>query len=681
MPPNQSFGRYVVTRRLGRGGMAEVYEANDPLLNRPVAIKVIYAHLASQDGFDQRFRREAQLVASLRHPHIVQLYDFGIENEQPFMVMEYLNGGTLHDLLLQWRSRGAIMPLDETARLLTKLGSALDYAHERDAIHRDIKSSNIMFTAEGEPVLTDFGIAKILSEVAHLSATGSVMGSPAYMAPEQAMGQPVDARSDLYALGIVLYEMVSGRVPFQADSPTAVMMQHISQPPPPPRQFNPQLPPAAEAVIQKALAKDPAARFNRVSELAAAFQAAVTSSEITLVNALFVRDPAATMVSGEPTAHAATAAPTASRSTPPSQTPAPLPASPPAGRAARGWLLPALAALALIAAVSVFLLLRAGQVSEMGMPTVDLSLVRFSDGAALSDQATATLNGVPAPAPGTQYEVWLLRGDERRQSMGIIPITDGQGTLSFADPNSGILLADFDAVAVTIESAPDNNPMPGATVLWQGQLPAQALMHIGHVLVAREDTPDSIGYAVGLRVQAELLQEAGAAQMAALQAQDLQQVRQIAEGIIGLIEGSAGEHAGDLNGDGVVSNLGDGFGLLPNSTHVGYIQGTLEHASLAGSTPDSTDAIRQHVQHVQVAIQNVSEWVVSLRALSLQIAQTTDLGAVNAAVREAATLTKRILDGQDINGNESVDPIPNEGGVITAYLHAQFMADIILTKP
>ena len=113
MPPNQSFGRYLVTRRLGRGGMAEVYAANDPLLNRQVAIKVIYAHLASQEGFDQRFRREAQLVASLRHPHIVQLYDFGIENEQPFMVMEYLNGGTLQDRLAQWRSRGAVMPLAE----------------------------------------------------------------------------------------------------------------------------------------------------------------------------------------------------------------------------------------------------------------------------------------------------------------------------------------------------------------------------------------------------------------------------------------------------------------------------------------------------------------------------------------------------------------------------------------
>ena len=192
---------------------------------------------------------------------------------------------------------------------------------------------------------------------------------------------------------------------------------------------------------------------------------------------------------------------------------------------------------------------------------------------------------------------------------------------------------------------------------------------------------DSIGYVVGLRGQAELLQEATAAQLAALQAQSLEQVKQAAEGIINLIEGDGGEHAGDLDGDGVVYNPGDGFGLLPSAAHVGYIQGTQEHAGLAGSTPDSTDAIRQHVGHVQISLQNVSNWVINLRDLTLQIAQATDLAAVNATVREAATLTNRILDGQDINGDERVDPIPNEGGAVTAYLHAQFMADIILTKP
>lgn len=676
MPPNQSFGRYLVTRRLGRGGMAEVYSANDPLLNRPVAIKVIYAHLASQEGFDQRFRREAQLVASLRHPHIVQLYDFGIENEQPFMVMEYLNGGTLQDRLAQWRSRGAIMPLAETSRLLTKLASALDYAHERDAIHRDIKSSNIMFTAEGEPVLTDFGIAKILSDAAQLSATGSVMGSPAYMAPEQAAGQPVDARSDLYALGIVLYEMVCGRVPFQGDSPTAVMMQHLTQPPPPPSQFNPQLPAAAEAVIQKALAKDPAARFSRVSEMAAAFQAAVASSETTLVNDMATLDPAATLVSGEPTARPAAVTPTASRTAPAGQAPAPIPA-----RVPPSWLAPTLAAVALIVIVGAFLALRGRQGGGMAMPTGDLSLVRFSDGASLSDQADATLTGLPTPAAGTQVEVWLLRGDERRQSLGVVTFNNGQGTVKFAEPNSGILVADFDAAAVTLEPAPDNNPLPSATVLLQGALPPQALMHIGHLLVAREDTPDNIGYVVGLRGQAERLQETATAQLAALQAQNLQQVKQAAEGIINLIEGNGGEHAGDLDGDGVVYNPGDGFGLFPNGTHVGYIQGTLEHAALAAGTPDATSNIKLHAAHVQIAAHNVSEWVTSLRDLSLKIAQASNLNDVNAQIRQAASLAKRILDGQDINGNEQIEPIANEGGAQVAYLHAQFMADIILTKP
>lgn len=676
MPPSQSFGRYVVTRRLGRGGMAEVYEANDPLLNRQVAIKVIYAHLASQEGFDQRFRREAQLVASLRHPHIVQLYDFGIENEQPFMVMEYLNGGTLHDRLAQHSQRNP-MPLSEAATLLTKLASALDYAHERDAIHRDIKSSNIMFTAEGEPVLTDFGIAKILSDAAQLSATGSVMGSPAYMAPEQAAGEPVDARSDLYALGVVLYEMVCGRVPFQGDSPTAVMMQHITQPPPPPSQFNPQLPPAAEAVIQKALAKDPAARFSKVSDMARAFQAAVSGGETTLVNATLVSDPAATLAAAEPTARAATA----SKAAPASQPPAAPAAGAAVARSSRGWLLPALAAVALIVVIGVFLALRGGQGNGMVMADENLSSVRFSDGAALSDQALVTLKNVTPPGSGKQYEVWLLRGDEKRQSMGIVTITDGQGSLNFNEPANGILLADFDSAVVTIEPAPDNNPLPEAAVLLRGQLPPQALMHIGHLLVAREDTPNNIGYAVGLRAQAELLQIASVAALDALQAGDLQQVKQSAEAIIALIEGSNGKDVGDLNGDGAVSNPGDGFGLLPNGNNVGYIQGTLEHAGLAAGAPDATSNVKLHAAHVQIAARNVSEWVSSLRDLTLKIAQASDVNAAAADVRAAAALAKRILEGQDINGNEQVEPIPNEGGAQLAYLHAQFMADIILTKP
>jgi serine/threonine protein kinase len=270
----QTFGKYIVTRRLGRGGMAEVYCARHPTLDREVAIKVIHPHLASEAGFTDRFCREAKLVASLRHPHVVQLYDFDVVNDQPFMVMEYLEGGTLKARLMQNHARGTTMPLDQVARYLNAIASALDYAHAHGAVHRDIKPANILFTAPGEPVLSDFGIAKIMGESLQFSTSSAIIGTPAYMSPEQAASKPVDVRSDLYSLGIVLYEMVTGHVPFEGDSPTAVMLQHLTTPPPPPRQFNPNIPEPVQAVILKALAKNPDSRFQSGGELARAFDAA-----------------------------------------------------------------------------------------------------------------------------------------------------------------------------------------------------------------------------------------------------------------------------------------------------------------------------------------------------------------------------------------------------------------------
>ena len=196
-----TFGKYVATELLGSGGMAEVYVGIHPELGRKVAIKVILPQFASESNFEARFRREAHLVASLRHAHIVQLYDYDVVDGRHFMVMEYLEGGTLKDYLRILRRESARMPLPEIANLLDALGAALDYAHGRGAIHRDIKPANILFTPEREPVLTDFGIAKLLEDSVQLTATGGVVGSPFYMPPEQATGGEVDARSDQYASG------------------------------------------------------------------------------------------------------------------------------------------------------------------------------------------------------------------------------------------------------------------------------------------------------------------------------------------------------------------------------------------------------------------------------------------------------------------------------------------------
>ncbi|OQA42232.1 MAG: Serine/threonine-protein kinase PknH [Chloroflexi bacterium ADurb.Bin325] len=265
----ETLGEYAIVRLLGRGDMAEVYEGYDRKLERSVAVKVILPSASSEPGFEERFRREIRFVAGLRHPHIVQVYDFGVADGSLYMVMEYLPGGNLEERLANLRSRQQTLPLAEAARILDALADALDYAHGHGAIHRAIKPSNIVFTAEDGPVLVDFDRARLLN------AAGQPVGSPSYMAPEQALGADMDGRADQYALAAVLYEMLTGRPPFQGNSPAALLMQHVNTPPPPPRSLNPQIPEGAQAALLKALAKQPDQRYASVRELAAAFRRAL----------------------------------------------------------------------------------------------------------------------------------------------------------------------------------------------------------------------------------------------------------------------------------------------------------------------------------------------------------------------------------------------------------------------
>ncbi|MCP4164390.1 MAG: serine/threonine protein kinase [Chloroflexi bacterium] len=273
MPP--TIGKYEVRRLLGRGGMAEVYESVHPELGRRVAIKVMLPHLAETAGFEARFCREAQVVASLRHPHIVQLYDFDIVDGRAFMVMEYLDGGTLSGRLQDARLKEDPLSLGEIARLLDPLGAALEYAHKQGIVHRDIKPGNILFTADDQPVLSDFGIARLLADTAQLTASGGIIGSPSYLSPEQAMGQPVSARSDIYSLGVVVYEMATGRVPFAGETPSTVLFKHVQEAPQSPASVYANVPETVADVILIALAKDPALRFDRASEFARSFRSAL----------------------------------------------------------------------------------------------------------------------------------------------------------------------------------------------------------------------------------------------------------------------------------------------------------------------------------------------------------------------------------------------------------------------
>jgi serine/threonine-protein kinase len=256
--------RYEIEREVAQGGMAEVYLARDQLLNRPVALKALFPEYAREPSFVERFRREAQAAANLNHPNIVAIYDWGQESGTYFIVMEYVEGRSLRDLI---RSEAPLDP-HQAAEIAAETAAGLAFAHRNGVVHRDVKPGNVLLTRSGSVKVTDFGIARA-GTTDGLTQTGSVMGTATYFSPEQAQGLPVDGRSDVYSLGIVLYEMVTGVAPFNGDTPVAVAYKHVREEPVPPSQRNPDVPPDLEQIILTALAKDPDHRYQTADDLQA----------------------------------------------------------------------------------------------------------------------------------------------------------------------------------------------------------------------------------------------------------------------------------------------------------------------------------------------------------------------------------------------------------------------------
>jgi eukaryotic-like serine/threonine-protein kinase len=267
-------GNYEFQALLGSGGMASVYRAFDHNLRRPVAIKVLSDAAASLPGFADRFRQEARLIASLRHPNIVQVYDFGEQDGLSYMVQELLPGPTLDQRLRELVARGERLARDEVLAIVRQLAAALDAAHAAGIIHRDVKPANALWNAHSALALTDFGIAKNTIAPSSHTQIGMVVGTPDYISPEQAQAQTLTPASDIYSLGVVVYELLSGQVPFDAPTPLGVVMSHIQNPPPSLRAARPDLPPNVDLVVQQALAKDPDARFRSAGVLAAALERA-----------------------------------------------------------------------------------------------------------------------------------------------------------------------------------------------------------------------------------------------------------------------------------------------------------------------------------------------------------------------------------------------------------------------
>ncbi len=271
----KTIGKYEIIEKLGRGGMAEVYKGYQKNLDRYVAIKLMHSFLISEQDFLKRFQQEARAMAALNHPNIVGVYDFDQYKEDTYyLVMEFVDGGTLKDKLETLTKNKERLPLETSIRIVREVADALAYAHRRNMVHRDIKPANIMLDKEsGRALLTDFGIVKLVGgQTMGYTATGALIGTPAYMSPEQALGQSGDERADIYSLGVLLFQMMTGQLPYEADTPLAVVMKHVNSPTPLPVTFNPEIPDALQAIIVKAMAKIPDDRYATAAELAAALR-------------------------------------------------------------------------------------------------------------------------------------------------------------------------------------------------------------------------------------------------------------------------------------------------------------------------------------------------------------------------------------------------------------------------
>jgi len=272
-----TLGNYKILAPLGQGGMARVYKAHQENLDREVAVKVLPPWFAADRNFVERFNLEARLVARLSHPNIVTVHDANEYHGHLYIVMQLVDGGTLKQRLDQLQALGKTMEMAEARRIFTQLASALSYAHENGIIHRDVKPVNVLLDRSGRPILSDFGIAKVLAGTKALTRQGAGVGTPEYMSPEQCQGGPVDARADIYALGVMLFEALTGRLPFLGDNYPALAHSHIYELPPNPNAINPTIDPAIAQVISTALMKNPLQRYQRASDMAEALERAIQS--------------------------------------------------------------------------------------------------------------------------------------------------------------------------------------------------------------------------------------------------------------------------------------------------------------------------------------------------------------------------------------------------------------------
>jgi serine/threonine protein kinase len=677
----KTLGKVEIKDLVARGGMAEVYTGNSESFGQ-VAVKVMRGLLDRDSDQLARFQREAEVIEDLRHPNIVQMFEYDIVDESPYLVMEYIPGPSLAAYLKSLHDNKQRIPIGMVAQILKSIASALDYAHSKGIVHRDIKPANVLLRSRAgtiqlnkplpedvEPVLTDFGLVRLLDSTMHTTA-GSVSGTPTYMSPEQARGEKVDKRTDIYSLGIMLYEMLAGTVPFQADTTFGMLMKHINEPPPTINGLSTEL----QSILDRTLAKDPALRYENAGDLADEFIALFNGQTIspgTIHIAQLAREAAE--ASKQPT-------------------------MPQPERRSRRWLrISVEAALVIILAVVIR--------QFMGSPTTSVALtpapvdpnipvgrLRFDDFNYFLDNGTLTLNTVNKPEDGLHLEVWL-KGQNSDQVRGMGPVefsATGAGRVEITDPNQKNFLLEYDQVFITLEPDGGNISQPTGEVLYSSVFPLEALVHVRHVLVSFGQLPDkgplmqnlwyySASYVNRSINGNEFEEDFKVGLVQAFNTGDEATVLKRNEEIINMIVGDKSDLYRDYNGDGTIDDPGDGYGSLANGDRLGYLQETALHAKYAADAVDSTANIRTFSENMQVCIRNLDGWTNHLLSLALQLNETPFGPEMEPIISEIAVVGKSLLSGVDVNENNRLNEvIAGECGADTAYEQAYFMADMFI---
>jgi len=665
----KTLGNVHIDHLVARGGMAEVYKGTHKSYG-VVAIKVMRGLLERDSEQLSRFQREAEVVGELKHPNIVQLLDYKLEDETPCIVMEYVPGPSLAAYMKALHEQKKRIPIGIVAKILKAVASALDYAHAKGIVHRDIKPANVLLRSQEnsvevnytlpidvEPVLTDFGLVRLLDSTSH-TTTGSVSGTPAYMSPEQSRGDKVDKRTDIYSLGIMLYEMLAGAVPFQSDTTFGMLMKHINEPPPIIESISSDL----QAILDRALAKDPSMRYESAGEFAQEFLAVFNGQTVspgTIHMAQMARQLAAEANKKKQV---------------------------PAERPLTRWL--RIGAEIVIAAGLAFALFQfintptapVTLTPEPVDPDIPVGRMRFTDFNGVMDRVTLVFNSAEPPAAGTRYEAWLRNNANGAvRNLGSIRFnTSNIGQLEFTDPNRQNLLELYDEILVTVEQNNGIVLKPSTSVVYSSIFPVEALGAARNLLASHSNTPDQYAPMQGLyyysgsyitgAINGDPITPDFVGLVQAYQNGDEATLRKRTEDVINLIVGEMNEQYKDYDGDGKIDNNdGDGFGSLPNGDRLGYLQLAALGAKDVGDAEDSTPNMRIYSENIQVCIQNMEGWTTQLLPLALQLTEIPFGMEMEPTINEMTNLGNYLLQGFDANQNGLVEPVDGECGVTLAY--------------